>query len=340
MLNYVHILKKEKLKMIGKFKVLSFIFLTSVLNISFAQQNLGKDEVKQQASEKTEDEKDSFIINKNTLPEGMEIVLDKNQLTVKNNTTTENTVINKESNLDEKQLIAAINKKWQYFTFSSRGGEEFIATNDFLIKKTKNGGFFWLDVIASCQGKNKIKIEFFDNFKNLEKIQCDGFGEVKWVEISNLLKSQIGQIVIKNEKTVNDIFDKKKILETLGFLLDQKEFKRMEIEEQTAIFIKDKLLLLNEQNYRHSCKYKYVNKDNMSINFSNGVNFVLDNRGLIFEYEIDGRKVLERSYKDESTLKEVTKTMLDFIEKIKGYEENDFLLELKNSGEKYNSNKW
>lgn len=326
--------------MIKKFRVLSFIFLTSVLNISFAQQNLGKAEVKQQASEKTEDEKDNFIIDKHTLPEGMEIVLDKNQLTVKNNTTTENTVINKESNLDEKQLIAAINKKWQYFTFSSRGGEEFIATNDFLIKKTKNGGFFWLDVIASCQGKNKIKIEFFDNFKNLEKIQCDGFGEVKWVEISNLLKSQIGQIVIKNEKTVNDIFDKKKILETLGFLLDQKEFKRMEIEEQTAIFIKDKLLLLNEQNYRHSCKYKYVNKDNMSINFSNGVNFVLDNRGLIFEYEIDGRKVLERSYKDESTLKEVTKTMLDFIEKIKGYEENDFLLELKNSGEKYNSNKW
>lgn len=331
--------------MIGKFKILSFIFLTSVLNISFAQQNLGKDEVKQQASEKTEDDKDNFIINKHTLPEGMEIVLDKNQLTVKNNTTIdkdtvgEDTVINKESNLDEKQLMAAINKKWQYFTFSGRGGEEFIATNDFLIKKTKIGGFFWLDVNASCQGKNKIKIEFFDNFKNLEKIQCDGFGEVKWVEISNLLKSQIGQIVIKNEKTVNDIFDKKKILETLGFLLDQKEFKRMEIEEQTAIFIKDQLLLLNEQNYRHSCKYKYVNKDNMSINFSNGVNFVLDNRGLIFEYEIDGRKVLERNYKDESTLKEVTKTMLDFIEKIKGYEENDFLLELKNNGEKY-SGKW
>ena len=136
-----------------------------------------------------------------------------------------------------------------------------------------------------------------------------------------------------------DIFDKKKILETLGFLLDEKEFKRMEIEEQTAIFIKDQLLLLNEQNYRHSCKYKYVSKDNMSINFSNGVNFVLDNRGLIFEYEIDGRKVLERNYKDESTLKEVTKTMLDFIEKIKRYEENDFLLELKNNGEKY-SGKW
>ena len=332
--------------MIGKFKVLSFIFLTGVLNISFAQQNLGKDEVKQQASEKTEDDKDNFIINKHTLPEGIEIVLDKNQLTVKNNTAidkntvVEDTVINKESNLDEKQLMAAINKKWQYFTFSGRGGEEFIATNDFLIKKTKIGGFFWLDVNASCQGKNKIKIEFFDNFKNLEKIQCDGFGEVKWVEISNLLKSQIGQIVIKNEKTVNDIFDKKKILETLGLLLDQKEFKRMEIEEQTAIFIKDQLLLLNEQNYRHSCKYKYVSKDNMSINFSNGVNFVLDNRGLIFEYEIDGRKVLERSYKDESTLKEVTKTMLDFIEKIKGYEEKDFLLELKNNGEKYSSNKW
>lgn len=331
--------------MIGKFKVLSFIFLTGVLNISFAQQNLGKDEVKQQASEKTEDGKDNFIINKHTLPEGIEIVLDKNQLTVKNNTAidkntvVEDTVINKESNLDEKQLMAAINKKWQYFTFSGRGGEEFIATNDFLIKKTKIGGFFWLDVNASCQGKNKIKIEFFDNFKNLEKIQCDGFGEVKWVEISNLLKSQIGQIVIKNEKTVNDIFDKKKILETLGLLLDQKEFKRMEIEEQTAIFIKDQLLFLNEQNYRHSCKYKYVSKDNMSINFSNGVNFVLDNRGLIFEYEIDGRKVLERNYKDESTLKEVTKTMLDFIEKIKGYEENDFLLELKNNGEKY-SGKW
>ena len=332
--------------MIKKFRVLSFIFLTSVLNISFAQQNLGKDEVKQQTSEKTEEDKDNFIIDKHTLPEGMEIVLDKNQLTVKNNTAIDkdtvgkDTVINKESNLDEKQLMAAINKKWQYFTFSGRGGEEFIATNDFLIKKTKNGGFFWLDVNASCQGKNKIKIEFFDNFKNLEKIQCDGFGEVKWVEISNLLKSQIGQIIVKNEKAVNDIFDKKKILETLGFLLDEKEFKRMEIEEQTAIFIKDKLLLLNEQNYRHSCKYKYVSKDNMSINFSNGVNFVLDNRGLIFEYEIDGRKVLERNYKDESTLKEVTKTMLDFIEKIKGYEENDFLLELKNSGEKYNSNKW
>lgn len=331
--------------MIGKFKVLSFIFLTSVLNISFAQQNLGKDEVKQQASEKTEDEKDSFIIDKHTLPEGMEIVLDKNQLTVKNNTAIdkdtvgEDTVINKESNLDEKQLMDAINKEGKYFIFSGRVGEEFIATNDFLIKKTKIGGFFWLDVNASCQGKNKIKIEFFDNFKNLEKIQCDGFGEVKWVEISNLLKSQIGQIVIKNEKTVNDIFDKKKILETLGFLLDQKEFKRMEIEEQTAIFIKDQLLLLNEQNYRHSCKYKYVSKDNMSINFSNGVNFVLDNRGLIFEYEIDGRKVLERNYKDESTLKEVTKTMLDFIEKIKRYEENDFLLELKNNGEKY-SGKW
>lgn len=330
--------------MIRKFKVLSFIFLTSVLNISFAQQNLGKDEVKQQASEKTEDDKDNFIINKHTLPEGMEIVLDKNQLTVKNNTAidkntvVEDTVINKESNLDEKQLMAAINKKWQYFTFSGRGGEEFIATNDFLIKKTKIGGFFWLDVNASCQGKNKIKIEFFDNFKNLEKIQCDGFGEVKWVEISNLLKSQIGQIVIKNEKTVNDIFDKKKILETLGLLLDQKEFKRMEIEEQTAIFIKDQLLLLNEQNYRHSCKYKYVSKDNMSINFSNGVNFVLDNRGLIFEYEIDGRKVLERSYKDENTLKEVSQTMLAFIEKIKWYEEKDFLLELKNNGEK--GGKW
>lgn len=330
--------------MIRKFKVLSFIFLTSVLNISFAQQNLGKDEVKQQASEKTEDDKDNFIINKHTLPEGMEIVLDKNQLTVKNNTAidkntvVEDTVINKESNLDEKQLMAAINKKWQYFTFSGRGGEEFIATNDFLIKKTKIGGFFWLDVNASCQGKNKIKIEFFDNFKNLEKIQCDGFGEVKWVEISNLLKSQIGQIVIKNEKTVNDIFDKKKILETLGFLLDEKEFKRMEIEEQTAIFIKDRLLLLNEQNYRHSCKYKYVSKDNMSINFSNGVNFVLDNKGLIFEYEIDGRKVLERSYKDENTLKEVSQTMLAFIEKIKWYEEKDFLLELKNNGEK--GGKW
>ena len=331
--------------MIGKFKVLSFIFLTSVLNISFAQQNLGKDEVKKQTSEKTEEDKDNFIINKHTLPEGMEIVLDKNQLTVKNNTAIdkdtvgEDTVINKESNLDEKQLMAAINKKWQYFTFSGRGGEEFIATNDFLIKKTKIGGFFWLDVNASCQGKNKIKIEFFDNFKNLEKIQCDGFGEVKWVEISNLLKSQIGQIVIKNEKTVNDIFDKKKILETLGFLLDQKEFKRMEIEEQTAIFIKDQLLLLNEQNYRHSCKYKYVSKDNMSINFSNGVNFVLDNRGLIFEYEIDGRKVLERSYKDESTLKEVTQTMLAFIEKIKEFEEKDFLLKLKNNDEKQ-SGKW
>lgn len=330
--------------MIKKFRVLSFIFLTSVLNISFAQQNLGKAEVKQQASEKTEDEKDNFIIDKHTLPEGMEIVLDKNQLTVKNNTAIdkdtvgEDTVINKESNFDEKPLMDAINKEGKYFIFSGRVGEEFIATNDFLIKKTKIRGFLWLDVNTSCQGKNKIKVEFFDNFKNLENIQCDGLGEVKWVEISNSLKSQIGQI-IKNKKAANDIFDKKKILETLGFLLDEKEFKRMEIEEQTAIFIKDQLLLLNEQNYRHSCKYKYVSKDNMSINFSNGVNFVLDNRGLIFEYEIDGRKVLERNYKDESTLKEVTKTMLDFIEKIKGYEENDFLLELKNNGEKY-SGKW
>lgn len=330
--------------MIGKFKVLSFIFLTSVLNISFAQQNLGKDEVKQQTSEKTEEDKDNFIINKHTLPEGMEIILDKNQLTVKNNTAInkdtvgEDTVINKESNFDEKPLMDAINKEGKYFIFSGRVGEEFIATNDFLIKKTKIRGFLWLDVNASCQGKNKIKVEFFDNFKNLENIQCDGLGEVKWVEISNSLKSQIGQI-IKNKKAANDIFDKKKILETLGFLLDEKEFKRMEIEEQTAIFIKDQLLLLNEQNYRHSCKYKYVSKDNMSINFSNGVNFVLDNRGLIFEYEIDGRKVLERNYKDESTLKEVTKTMLDFIEKIKRYEENDFLLELKNNGEKY-SGKW
>ena len=320
--------------MIKKFRVLSFIFLTSVLNISFAQQNLGKAEVKQQASEKTEDEKDNFIIDKHTLPEGMEIVLDKNQLTVKNNTAIdkdtvgEDTVINKESNFDEKPLMDAINKEGKYFIFSGRVGEEFIATNDFLIKKTKIRGFLWLDVNTSCQGKNKIKVEFFDNFKNLENIQCDGLGEVKWVEISNSLKSQIGQIIIKNKKAANDIFDKKKILETLGFLLDEKEFKRMEIEEQTAIFIKDQLLLLNEQNYRHSCKYKYVSKDNMSINFSNGVNFVLDNRGLIFEYEIDGRKVLERNYKDESTLKEVTKTMLDFIEKIKGYEENDFLLEL------------
>lgn len=332
--------------MIRKFKILSFIFLTSVLNISFAQQNLGEDEVKQQASEKTEDGKDNFIINKHTLPEGMEIILDKNQLTVKNNTAidkntvVEDTVINKESNFDEKPLIAAINKKWQYFTFSGRGGEEFVATNDFLIKKTKIGGFFWLDVNASCQGKNKIKIEFFDNFKNLEKIQCNDFGEVKWVEVSNLLKSQIGQIIVKNEKAINDIFDKKKILETLGFLLDEKEFKRMEIEEQTAIFIKDKLFLLNEQNYHHSCKYKYVNKDNISIYFSNGVNFVLDNRGVIFEYEIDGRKVLERSYKDENTLKEVSQTMLAFIEKIKEFEEKDFLLKLKNNDEKYNSNKW
>jgi len=323
--------------MIRKFKVLSFIFLTSVLNISFAQQNLGKDEVKQQASEKTEDDKDNFIINKHTLPEGMEIVLDKNQLTVKNNTVIDkDTVISKEGDFDEKPLITAINKEGKYFIFSGRGGEEFIAANDFLIKKTKIGGFSWLDVNASCQSKNKIKIEFFDNFKNLEKIQCNDFGNVKWVEISNSLKSQIGQIIIKNKKAANDIFDKKKILEALGFLLDEKEFKRMEIEEQTAIFIKDRLLLLNEQNYRHSCKYKYVNKDNMSINFSNGVNFVLDNRGLIFEYEIDGRKVLERSYKDEDTLKEVTKTMLDFIEKIKWYEEKDFLLELKNNGE----NKW
>ena len=40
--------------MIGKFKILSFIFLTSVLNISFSQQNLGKDDGKQQTSEKTE----------------------------------------------------------------------------------------------------------------------------------------------------------------------------------------------------------------------------------------------------------------------------------------------
>ena len=331
--------------MIKKFRVLSFIFLTSVLNISFAQQNLGKDEVKQQTSEKTEEDKDNFIINKHTLPEGMEIVLDKNQLTVKNNTAIdkdtvgEDTVINKESNFDEKPLMDAINKEGKYFIFSGRVGEEFIATNDFLIKKTKIRGFLWLDVNASCQGKNKIKVEFFDNFKNLENIQCEDLGEVKWVEISNSLKSQVGQIIIKNKKAANDIFDKKKILETLGFLLDEKEFKRMEIEEQTAIFIKDQLLLLNEQNYRHSCKYKYVSKDNMSINFSNGVNFVLDNRGLIFEYEIDGRKVLERNYKDESTLKEVTKTMLDFIEKIKGYEENDFLLELKNNGEKY-SGKW
>lgn len=325
--------------MIRKFKVLSFIFLTSVLNISFAQQNLGKEEVKPQASEKIEDEKDSFIINKHTLPEGMEIVLDKNQLTVKNNPQTENTIISKESNFDEKPLIAAINKEGQYFIFSGRGGEGFIATNDFLIKKTKIGGFFWLDINASCQGKNKIKIEFFDNFKNLEKIQCNDFGEVKWVEIGNLLKSQIGQDIIKNKKATNDIFDKKKILETLGFLLDEKEFKRMEIEEQTAIFIKDKLLLLNEQNYRHFCKYKYVSKDNMTINFSNGVNFVLDNRGLIFEYEIDGRKVLERSYKDEDTLKEVSQTMLAFIEKIKGYEEKDFLLELKNNDEKQGG-KW
>lgn len=331
--------------MIGKFKVLSFIFLTGVLNISFAQQDLKKNEVKQQASETKEEEKDSFIINKHTLPEGIEIVLDKNQLTVKNNTVIdkdtvdEDTVINKEGNFDEKPLIAAINKEGKYFIFSGRGGEEFIAANDFVIKKTKIGGFFWLDVNASCQGNNKIRIEFFDNFKNLERIKCDDFSEVKWVEISNSLKSQIGQIIVKNKKAANDIFDKKKILETFGFLLDEKEFKRMEIEEQTAIFIKDKLLLLNEQNYRHSCKYKYVSKDNMSINFSNGVNFVLDNRGLIFEYEIDGRKVLERSYKDENTLKEVTKTMLDFIEKIKGYEEKDFLLELKNNGEKY-SGKW
>ena len=59
--------------MIKKFRVLSFIFLTSVLNISFAQQNLGKAEVKQQASEKTEDEKDNFIIDKHTLPEGMSV---------------------------------------------------------------------------------------------------------------------------------------------------------------------------------------------------------------------------------------------------------------------------
>ena len=224
--------------MIKKFRVLSFIFLTSVLNISFAQQNLGKAEVKQQASEKTEDEKDNFIIDKHTLPEGMEIVLDKNQLTVKNNTAIdkdtvgEDTVINKESNFDEKPLMDAINKEGKYFIFSGRVGEEFIATNDFLIKKTKIRGFLWLDVNTSCQGKNKIKVEFFDNFKNLENIQCDGLGEVKWVEISNSLKSQIGQIIIKNKKAANDIFDKKKILETLGFLLDEKSLKEWKLRNK------------------------------------------------------------------------------------------------------------